>query len=476
MPSGQAMQTSTGTLTMHNDPPARAARHADLQAKSPAARRAHGPALGVIGLAAGLLCSGGAQALEYGPFSLTGFAKAEIVRVSDYCEECALEPFENKQRQWADPVVYGREYGADNVTLTLFHPYLGLKFDLPGGFKIEGLLSQRWRDGKEDIEGFWYDKNVALSHPDFGSVRIGAMTTRTWSVADYPYGTNLNVSDVWASSGAGYGLLTGALRVTTRALDVYDGDLVLEATYDDGKSGWEKNKPRFWEFYAQYHKGDLVVDAMYQDTRNGTPSAWSHGPFTGLTPFPADDSKLGSSGQSIAMIMARYQIDLQWEVSGGVRANRWSGAYAAITKPMVPPDQNDQWNEMFNVDWGCKTEVPSRCDIDNPGYAARSVDLLMGARYRFGKWVASAGLVYLGQAETDNPSERGQSNSLLVNTVGLNYNFGNGFELYGFGGLVTYGRKGLSPMSSPGNAAFTNIDSRVSKSGNYVGVGAQFTF
>ena len=124
---------------------------------------------------------------------------------------------------------------------------------------------------------------------------------------------------------------------------------------------------------------------MYQDTRNGTPSAWGHGPFTGLTPFPADDNKLGSSGQSIAMIMARYQIDPQWEISGGLRANRWSGAYAVITKPMVPPDQYDQWNEMFNVDWGCKSEVPSRCDVDNPGYAARSLDLMMGARYRFGQ-------------------------------------------------------------------------------------------
>ena len=127
------MLTSTGTLTMHNDPPARATRHTDIAAKPHAAQRPHRPALSGICLAAGLLCSAGAQALEYGPFSLTGFAKAEIVRVSDYCEECALEPFENKQRQWADALVYGREYGADNVTLTLFQPYLGLKFDLPGG-------------------------------------------------------------------------------------------------------------------------------------------------------------------------------------------------------------------------------------------------------------------------------------------------------------------------------------------------------
>ena len=155
------------------------------------------------------------------------------------------------------------------------------------GFKLEGLLSQRWRDGKEDIEGFWYEKNIALSHEDYGSVRIGAMTTRAWSVADYPYGTNLNVADAWASSGAGYGLLTKALRVTTRALDVYDGDLVLEATYDNGNTGWEKNKPRFWEFYAQYHSGDLVVDAMYQDTRNGTPSCLGPWPVHRATPFPA---------------------------------------------------------------------------------------------------------------------------------------------------------------------------------------------
>ena len=94
------MLTSTGTPTMHNDPPARATRHTDLAARPRAAQRPHRPALSGICLAAGLLCSGGAQALEYGPFSLTGFAKAEIVRVSDYCEECALEPV----REQAAPV------------------------------------------------------------------------------------------------------------------------------------------------------------------------------------------------------------------------------------------------------------------------------------------------------------------------------------------------------------------------------------
>ena len=49
------------------------------------------------------------------------------------------------------------------------------------------------------------------------------MTTRTWSLADYPYGSNVGLSDVWGSAGAGYGLLTKAIRYTARALDVLEG-------------------------------------------------------------------------------------------------------------------------------------------------------------------------------------------------------------------------------------------------------------
>jgi predicted porin len=427
----------------------------------------------LLALAAGAFSADG-LALDYGPFSLNGFAKVEAQRVSNYCPDCSLFPDENKQRAWADPLQYGKEYGTETVTLTLFQPYLGVKFDLGGGFKLSGLLSQRWRDGEEDIPGFWYDKNIALSHEDYGSLRIGAMTTRGWSVADYPYGTYLNVADQWASSGAGYGLLTRAIRYTSRTFDVLEGDLVLEATYDIGESGWSKNKPWFVELYAQYHRGDLVVDAMVQDSRNGTPSAWGHGPFTGLTPFPADDAKLGSSGQSIAMAMARYDIDARWQVGGGIRFNRWSGAYARITKST--PGQADQWNNMFNVDWWCKSAVPARCDIDNPGYAARSTDILLGLRYRTGKWIASTGMVYLGEAKTDNPSERGQSNSALYNTVGLNYEYGHGLQFYGFAGRVQYQRLGLSPMSMPGNSSFSGVDSRVSKDGNWFGAGAIFVF
>lgn len=455
----------------------------------PRARSAAPRRLMHLGLvAAALLPATASHALDFGPFTLNGFAKAEFSRVSNSCPECQRFPDENKQRFWADELVPGTEYKTREVHVTLAQPYLGIKFDLGRGFKLSGLLSQRWRDGKEDIPGFWYDKNLALSHDDYGSVRIGAMTTRAWSIADYPYGSNIGVADVWGASGAGYGLLTKAIRVTTRPLDVLDGDLVLEATYDDGKREFKINNPRFWELYAQFHKGDLVVDAMVQDSRNGTPAAWGHGPFTGLTPFPADDKVLGGSGQSIAMVMARYQLNASIELSGGVRRNRWSGAYAVITKF---ENNTALWNNMFNVDW---TQ-----DLGSGvfrGYPATTTDAMLGLRYRIGPWVASTGLAYLGKASTDNPTESGQRNSALVNTLGLSYDFDQalrGLQVYALAGIVNYGlpaqsggcngqpdrRPGtcsLAPLSMPGNAAFTNVDSRVARSGNWFGLGVVYAF
>jgi hypothetical protein len=427
-------------------------------------------------LAATLASSGSGQAVDFGPFTLTGFTKAELVNVGRSCADCQVAEGAAKDFQWADQVAAGKSFGDRLTHVVLFQPFLAANFDLGRGFKLTGLISQRWRDGKEDFKGFLYENNVYVSHEDFGSIRVGATTTRGWSVADYPYGSNIGLADPWGSSGAGYGILTRSIRVTTRPLDVYDGELVLEATQDFGKSGWERNKPRFFELYAQFHKGDLVLDAVYQQGRNGTPSAFGHGVFTGLTPFPADDGKLGGSSQSIAMVMGRYQIDANLEISGGLRANRWSGAYAVVT---TPPNTNTgtglideaRWNNMFNVDW--------TRDLGGgvyKGYPATSTDLMLGLRYRDGPWTVSTGYMHMGAAATENPDDRGQSNSASINTLGLNYNFRNGLEVYTSVGLVQYAHVGLAPLTMPSHSAFTNVDSRVRKHGSWITLGAVYVF
>ncbi len=443
--------------------------------RAPLASRAWRPAAAVL---LGTLAAS-AQAIDFGPFSLTGFGKVDFTRGSNQCPDCGVNPGEGKDKIWADPLIPGASIGTpDKVDrVTLVQPYLGVKFDLPGGFKVGGLVSKRWRDGKEDIKGFWWDKNVFVSHEDYGRFAVGAMLSRGWSRADYPFGIDIGVAFPWASSGAGYGLLGHAVRYTSRPFDVSVGDLVLEATYDKGDSGWEKNKPRFIELYAQFYREGLIVDMIYQDARNGTPSAWGQGPFTGLTPFPRDDLKLGGSGQSIAMVMARYRINPALEVLGGLRQNRWSGAYARITVPAAADLSSlAQWNTTFNVDWFCMEAVPSRCNIDSPGYPASSIDGTVGVRYSFGQWTAYTSMLFLGQAKTKNPTERGQSNHALINTVGLEYDFRNGAKVYGLGGMVRYKQLGLSPLSMPGNSSFTNVDSRAATDGNWFGIGAVYTF
>jgi hypothetical protein len=429
--------------------------------------------LGAVAAAMALPAVG--HAVDVGPFTLTGFAKGEVTRVSDDCPDCQRDPSAEKRYVWSDELVQGKSYGGGTKHVTLFQPYLAAKFDLPVGIKLSGLLSQRWRDGHQDFRGFWYDKSAAISHDDYGSLRIGAMTTRGWSIADYPFGSNIGVSDAWGSSGAGYGLLTRAVRYTSRVLDVAESDVVLEASYDVGQSGWKKNKPRFWELWLQVRRGDLAVDMIYQNARNGLPNAFGHGPFAG--PYYKEfqglaDPQIGSSGQSIAMVMATYKVDSALEISGGMRGNRWSGAYAVFLQSKTAnPAGFDVWNAPFNVDWSK--------DLGGgvyKGYPATSLDVVLGARYTTGKWALSTGMVHLGAAATANPSDRGQSNSATINTLGLNYDYGQGFQFYGLAGMVNYARKGLSPMSMPSNSAFTNIDSRLTTRGTWYGAGAVYTF
>jgi hypothetical protein len=451
--------------------------------------RHHGPRVGVA--IAALSLSTLSQALDFGPFSLTGFAKVEVSRASKICgggpvnnlstvgeagsSACQLFPAENRERPWADALVPGREFGTRSGHITLAQPYLGVKFDLPRGFKLQGLVSQRWRDGKIDIPGIWYEKNVALSHEDYGSVRVGAFPTRAWAFADYPFGSDFSGGDTWASTGAGYGLNTKAIRYTARALDVLDGDLVLEATWDRGDTAFKRNKPRFLELWARYYRGDLKLDAMVQDTRNGPPQSWGHAPFTGVFYDAKYDSKIGGSGQSMAMVMGRYQINSNFEVGAGLRHNRWSGAYAVCIDFI---DGQCRYNNFFNVDFFGKDAN----GVSSPGYAVTSND----------PWSASAGTVYLSKASTANPSERGQSNSLLKGSIGGGYNFGNGLVVYASVSAFAYGLQPqtwgcnilkdrpansctLGPRSVPDNNAGGG-DARVSRYSNGVSIGATYSF
>jgi hypothetical protein len=418
-------------------------------------------------------------AVEFGPFSLTGFAKIELTRTTNACEDCQREVGEARQRRWADDIVLGKPFGTNDSHVTLLQPYLGFNQKIGRGWEAFGLLSQRWRDGKVDLEGWLFERNVGLAHEDWGRLTLGAMTTRGWSIPDFPYSFKAMSSDfwgggsgstpAWSDAGAGYGLLSRAARYMTRPVEMLGGDVLFEATYDIGKSGWKRNKPQFIELYAKYIGRELLVDVIVQSAKNGEPVSWGKAPFGGLTPFPDDDALLGGSSQGMAMVMVRHVIDGKLELSGGLRFNRWSGAYAVqtTTGPL------GRWNNMFNVDWGGFDAN----GVANPGYSARSTDLMLGTRYRISdKLTAGLGVTYLGKASTANPSERGQRNTLTVGTASVGYTVNQNVQLSASASFYQFGRKGLAPLSIPAHNAFTNIDSRVAERGNSFGLSANFTF
>ena len=124
------------------------------------ARSALPVALCVLGLGAVTA----AQAFDYGPFSLTGFAKVNLGYVSNGCKDCQRDTSAGRHFIWTDDLAFGKEYGGLATDSVQIQPTLGVKFDLPQGFTVSGAYSQRYRDGKPDLPGVFYDRSVTLKH------------------------------------------------------------------------------------------------------------------------------------------------------------------------------------------------------------------------------------------------------------------------------------------------------------------------
>ena len=174
------------------------------------ARSALPVALCVLGLGAATA----AQAFEYGPFSLTGFAKVSLGYVSNGCEDCQRDTSASRHFIWTDDLVFGKEFGGLATDSVQIQPTLGVKFDLPKGFTISGAYSQRYRDGKVDLPGVVYERSATLKHEYYGTVQIGNFTSRGWNRPDFPYASDLGQT-AFSDAGAAYGILTKACLLYT---------------------------------------------------------------------------------------------------------------------------------------------------------------------------------------------------------------------------------------------------------------------
>jgi hypothetical protein len=61
-------------------------------------------------------------------------------------------------------------------------------------------------------------------------------------------------------------------------------------------------------------------------------------------------------------------------------------------------------------------------------------------------------------------------------SLGARYVIDGGLSVSGSVNAVSYGRKGLAPLSMGSHSAFSNVDSRVANRGNWVSVEANYQF
>ena len=197
-----------------------------------------------------------------------------------------------------------RRPGPDSVQI---QPTLGLKFDLPQGFKLSGAYSQRWRDGEPDLPGVVYERSLTLTHEYYGTFQIGNFLARGWNRPDFPYASDVGQT-AFSDSGAAYGILTHAVRYTIAPALGRRRRPRAGGTYDQGDTDFKRNKPQLLEFWALYARGPLMVEAIEQSSRNGPPVAFAKAPFTGLTPFPdRDDQQLERQQPGHVHALGKYQ-------------------------------------------------------------------------------------------------------------------------------------------------------------------------
>ncbi|MBW4046703.1 MAG: hypothetical protein HIU89_01880 [Proteobacteria bacterium] len=433
------------------------------------------------------LASASAFGAQIGLINLSGFAKDEV-SVANNVAPPATNCFGDTRG------VLGTAFpgcGAPTTTGTVSTPTpmiqvtASTQHEFDSGWTVDGRLTKRIRNGSNDIVGqYWFDKNIGVSYPTFGTIRVGTQLARAWSRQDafsYPIG----LSSPWSESGAGFGLFPQSIRYTTPQINFSLGKLTLEATYATETAYdtyFNKNPPvpvdtptpQMLELFAQFSNQKNLIELTLELSHGGAQSSWGKSPFVGA---PGDPQTLPGTTtgryssiprQSVAILEGDHWFNPQWMLTWGVRHSYWSGA--ALTCDYAVQYSGCVYNAGFNY---------SGLSGINPGYAANVNDFLLGISHYHGLWTYTAGMVYLGKAKTDNPTEWGQSNSAIFTNLGIYRKVPElyrNLSIYGGLGYVHFGRLGPAPLSMPSNTAFAGIDPRTTRSGESVTLGVLVTF
>ncbi|WP_022982610.1 hypothetical protein [Ideonella sp. B508-1] len=438
--------------------------------------------------ALGLLIGGAASchAYDLGPLSLDGFAKQEWTRSTHAAK--ATEPCYGDSRG----VLGFPGCGASTEDVATRSAWTSmvqldgkLKYEFDSGTTVGASLSRRWRQWKEDIVGQpWLAKGVWVDDPTWGRLDAGTMLSRAWSRQDgfsYPIG----LSTQWSETGAGFSVLKKALRYGTPMMGLGDGKLHAEvtlATNDRFHSPWNPEydanapKPRLTELFLQYSDDSNLIELVYDDARGAGMASWGKNPLVGAANLPVQTSPAvfgNANRQKMVVLEGQHWFTPQWELTWGLRSSYWSGS--ALTCDYAEKYNGCVWQGGFNI--SPLTLQPGNTIY--PGYGARTRDWMLGLSRVDGVWTTSVGVVHLGQAKTDNPTQWGQSNSAYSAKLNLSRKVPELYpdlNVYGGLGFTHFDRLGPAPISAPSNTAFDGVDSRLNREAVSVTLGTVLVF
>lgn len=455
----------------------------------------------MVGIVLGVFCAG-AHAAQFGALSVSGFAKDEVgvannVGTIDNNTNPPLPCYGDAREVLpSSSTCKPTSLGTTTTPSPMIQVTGALKHEFDNGIQLEGVATKRWRNGANDIVGQdWFEKYVGVSYPSIGSLKIGTQFARAWSRQDgfsYPIG----LSTAWSETGAGFGIFPDAVRFTSRTLFSAYGKLTLEATYATnhayntytGPQGPNlAPTPQMLEIFAQFSNHNNLIEFTFETSHGAGQSSWGKAPFVGAANLPV----LGPGGaggtatnvysalprQSVAILEGDHWFTPQWMLTWGMRHSYWSGA--AVTCGYVSNVGNGQPGCTYPTGGFNYANAAYGTTAYQPGYSASTNDFLLGLSHYRGLWTYTAGMVYLGRAKTENPTDWGQNNWAVVTNVGLYRKLPEVYRnlsVYGGFGYVHFGHLGAPPISMTSVSQFSGVNSWVSTSGETFTLGAVMTF
>ena len=388
------------------------------------------------------------EAPDGSKFDITGFTKhewshsAEGARIVSNDDSTYKSDSRNAESK---PGVENTTRAGKSSELSMQQLSLGWAKETAGAVGFEARLTYRWR-GDQATRFFkapdldyrpndsgplnldYTERFVGISRPDLGALKLGTQLSRSWSRSD-AFSFPVGLSGVWADSGAGYGILPRAVRLTSPTFEDGSGKLTAELTAASSKlntfmvepsltaAGTSPTQPKAIELFLQYSNAKNLIELTIQSAQGAKQTAFGKSALVGWIgdpdAIPLDQNtprKAAKPSQSVVTLQGNHWPNTSNMLTWGVRRSQWSGSAASCNYSLSRAEC------IFGLDPGFNYGPKSSAYL---GFQATAVDAMLGWSHYQGLYTYTVSAAYFDKASSKNPQEWGQSNSALHLNVGM---------------------------------------------------------